>query len=281
MSRVAPIGVAIAGATGRMGRELIQVLQQSTTARLQGALVSPTSPWAGQDAGRLVGIDSLGITLTTKVSEALSNAAVLIDFTTPSATLHHVDLCLQHGKALVIGTTGLDADAQKHIAQTAEHIAVLQSANFSLGVQLLYQLAVTAARVLGAESDIDIIDKHHRHKRDAPSGTALALGERLAHTLKLPWPACSDTVRSGVSEGRKVGKIQFASLRSGEIMGEHRVSFTLAEEQLSITHQAMSRLAFARGAIRAAEWLVHQPAAHYTLQDLLEQSVGQASSSLV
>lgn len=281
MSRVAPIGVAIAGATGRMGRELIQVLQQSTTARLQGALVSPTSPWAGQDAGRLVGIDSLGITLTTKVSEALSNAAVLIDFTTPSATLHHVDLCLQHGKALVIGTTGLDADAQKHIAQTAEHIAVLQSANFSLGVQLLYQLAVTAARVLGAESDIDIIDKHHRHKRDAPSGTALALGERLAHALKLPWPACSDTVRSGVSEGRKVGKIQFASLRSGEIMGEHRVSFTLAEEQLSITHQAMSRLAFARGAIRAAEWLVHQPAAHYTLQDLLEQSVGQASSSLV
>lgn len=272
-----PIGVAIAGATGRMGRALIQVLQQSTTARLQGALVSPTSPWIGQDAGRLVGIDSLGITLTATLSEALSNAAVLIDFTTPSATLHHLDHCRQQGKALVIGTTGLDANAQKHIAQAAQHIAILQSANFSLGVQLLCQLAVNAARVLGEESDIDIIDKHHRHKRDAPSGTALALGERLANILGLPWPACWDTVQPGLSAGRDAGKIQYASVRSGESVGEHCVSFTLAEEQLTITHQAMSRLAFAKGAVRAAQWLVHQPAAHYTLQDLVEQTVSKGS----
>lgn len=272
-----PIGVAIAGATGRMGRALIQVLQQSTTARLQGALVSPTSPWIGQDAGRLVGIDSLGITLTATLSEALSNAAVLIDFTTPSATLHHLDHCRQQGKALVIGTTGLDANAQKHIAQAAQHIAILQSANFSLGVQLLCQLAVNAARVLGEESDIDIIDKHHRHKRDAPSGTALALGERLANTLGLPWPACWDTVQPGLSAGREARKIQCASVRSGESVGEHCVSFTLAEEQLTITHQAMSRLAFAKGAVRAAQWLVHQPAAHYTLQDLVEQTVSKGS----
>ncbi|WP_253307006.1 4-hydroxy-tetrahydrodipicolinate reductase [unidentified bacterial endosymbiont] len=273
-----PIGVAIAGASGRLGRALIQVLQQSTTARLQGALVSPNSPWAGQDAGKLVGVEPLGVILTTNVSEALFKAAVLIDFTTPSATLHHLERCRQQGKAMVIGTTGLEDNAQRLIAQTAQQIAVLQSANFSLGVQLLYQLAASAARVLGTESDIDIIDQHHRHKRDAPSGTALALGERLANTLGLEWPGCLDTVPPGRSTGRAAGKIQFASVRSGETVGEHRVSFTLADEQLSITHQAMSRLAFAKGAVRAAQWLVHQPAAHYTLQDLLEQSVSQGSS---
>jgi 4-hydroxy-tetrahydrodipicolinate reductase len=278
MSRVVPIGVAIAGAAGRLGRALIQLLQQNTAVRLQGALVSPASPWAGQDAGALIGGDPLGILLTTDASEALTNAAVLIDFTTPSATLRHLELCRQQGKAIVIGTTGLDANAQRQIAQAAQHIAVLQSANFSLGVQLLYQLAVHAARVLGEESDIDIIDKHHRHKRDAPSGTALALGEQLATALGLGWPACQDTVQFGLSEERSAKKIQFASVRSGETVGEHSVSFTLAEEQLTITHQATSRLAFAQGAVRAAHWLAHQPAAHYTLQDLLEQSVSKAPS---
>lgn len=278
MCSLVPIGVAIAGASGRMGRALIQVLQQNTQVCLQGALVSPASPWVGQDAGTLVGIDPLGISLTTDVSAVLSNAAVLIDFTTPSATLQHLELCRQQGKAMVIGTTGLEEPAQRLIAQTAQQIAVLQSANFSLGVQLLYQLAAMAARVLGKESDIDIIDQHHRHKRDAPSGTALALGERLANTLGMDWPGCLDTVLPGRSVGRAAGKIQFASVRSGESVGEHRVSFTLADEQLSITHQAMSRLAFAKGAVRAAQWLVHQPAAHYTLQDLLDQSVSQASS---
>jgi 4-hydroxy-tetrahydrodipicolinate reductase len=273
-----PIGVAIAGAAGRLGRALIQVLQHSTTVRLRGALVSPTSPWVGQDAGKLVGVEPLGVILTTNVSEALSKAAVLIDFTTPSATLHHLELCREHRKAIVIGTTGLEDNTQKYISQIAQHIAVLQSANFSLGIQLLYQLAMSAALVLGEESDIDIIDKHHRHKRDAPSGTALVLGEQLANTLGLIWPTCWDTVKSGLSVGREAGKIQCASVRSGETVGEHSVSFTLAEEQLTITHQAMSRLAFAKGALRAAQWLAHQPAAYYTLQDLIEQSLSQAHS---
>ncbi|MEW9824157.1 MAG: 4-hydroxy-tetrahydrodipicolinate reductase [Candidatus Symbiodolus clandestinus] len=263
------IGVTIAGAAGKMGQALLQAIPQQPALVLRGALVASHSPWIGQTVEKQWNLETPSIQYTADLAIAMAQANVLIDFTTPIATRQYLTFCQQQRKALVIGTTGLTEAIQQQIAQVAQHIAILTAANFSLGVQLLYQLATLAASHLGQESDIDIIEHHHRHKRDLPSGTALELAKQVAQAADFSWPTCRQMLQEGIFTGRQPQTIQMVSVRSGEKMGEHTIQFTTATEQLTISHQANSRQAFAQGALQAAQWLAQQPPGLYRLSDIV------------
>lgn len=260
--------LAIFGVTGRMGRAVLQALPEATGVQLTGALTSPGNAAVGRDAGELIGGAKSGVRVSADRDQALAGAKVAIDFTLATAVAENLRACERHRCALVVGATGLDDDVRAALKFAAARLPILVAPNMSLGVAVLDKLAALAARALGHEFDAEIVDLHHRDKADAPSGTALRLGETIAAARGLEFSKAAILSREGHVGPRERGKIGFASVRAGDDVGEHTVLFSGPGETLSLTHRATDRKIFARGALRAAQWLVAQPAGLYSLQDI-------------
>lgn len=262
--------VGILGAAGRMGRTLIEAIQAYDGLTLSVAVDVPGSSLIGADAGELIGGPKLGVAITDSLDKAVLDADVFIDFTVPEATVAHLKLCREAGKKLVVGTTGLSDDQKAMLDAAAGDIAVCFAANYSVGVTLCLKLLDTAAAVLGDDVDIEIIEAHHRHKIDAPSGTALAMGEVVANALGRDLKDCAVYGREGRTGARERSTIGFETIRAGDIVGEHTVMFAADGERIEITHKATSRMNFARGAVRAAHWLGGQDKGLFDMLDVLE-----------
>jgi len=263
------IKVGITGAAGRMGRSLIEAVQQSDDVVLGAAIVRPESSLVGADAGEVAGVGKIGVTLAASVGDVLNDFDVLIDFTTPAATLANIEACAAAGKAMVIGTTGFDAEQKAQFEQGIQDIAVCFASNFSTGVNLCFKLLDMAAKIVGDDSDIEIVEAHHRHKVDAPSGTAISMGEVVADALNRNLGDVAVYGREGQEGPRAKETIGFATVRGGDVVGEHTVSFLADGERIEITHKASSRLAFSRGAVKAAVWSAQQSAGLYDMRDVL------------
>jgi 4-hydroxy-tetrahydrodipicolinate reductase len=265
-----PVRVALFGATGRMGQSLLRAIHDSTEFELVGALASADSPALGQDAGDVAGLNRrFGARVTADRAAALERAEVALDFTLPAATLANVAACRERGVALLVGTTGLAEEARAALEAAAARIAVLKAANTSLGINLLARLVEQAAAALPAEYDIEILDAHHRYKVDAPSGTALTLGEAAAAGRGSALRTLTAGIRTGHAGARREGTIGFAVVRAGDIVGEHTVLYAGPGERLELTHRAHDRMTFAYGALRAADWLRGRAAGQYTMADVL------------
>jgi 4-hydroxy-tetrahydrodipicolinate reductase len=263
------VRVAVTGAAGRMGRVLIEACQQAEGVELGAAVERPGSSVIGVDAGELAGVGRNGVTVVDDLVAVTGDFDVLIDFTRPEVTLANLAVCAQAGRKMVIGTTGFD-DAQKgELRAAAERIAIVFAPNMSVGVNLCLKLLDMAARVLGDEVDIEIIEAHHRHKVDAPSGTALAMGETVAAALGRDLKECAVYGRQGHTGERDRRTIGFETIRAGDIVGDHTVLFAALGERVEITHKASSRMTFAKGAVRAAQWLSGQPSGLFDMQDVL------------
>lgn len=261
--------IAVVGAAGRMGRTLIQSVDATDGVELTVATERPESTLIGADAGELAGIGSNGVKLTADLSSVADQFDVLIDFTGPDATMVHLDICLNAGKKMVIGTTGLSEDQKDRLRQASEKIAIVFAPNMSVGVNLCLKLLETAARVMGEQSDIEIVEAHHRHKVDAPSGTALRMGEVVADTLGRDLKQVAVYGREGQTGARDPKTIGFETIRAGDVVGEHTVWFAMDGERVEITHKASSRLTFANGAVRASAWLDEKVNGLFDMQDVL------------
>lgn len=253
-----------------MGRELVQAIAQSSSMMLSGALEHSTSAFIGLDAGEIAGVGKLGVVISTELADS-NGFDVLIDFSRPLNSLSCLDLCVRQQKPMVIGTTGFDQQQQQAIRVAATQISLVWAANFSVGVNLLLDLLQQAAAVIGENSDIEIVEAHHRYKVDAPSGTALAMGQVIADTLGRDLQRCAVYGRQGQTGQRDKESIGFMAIRAGDIVGEHTAIFADIGERLEITHKASSRMTFARGALRAADWIINQPAGLYSMKDVLAQ----------
>lgn len=260
------IRIGITGVNGRMGGALVQAAQGREDLKLVSATVRRGSELAGTDVGHITGLPPLG--MAAAVSPA-DDVEVVIDFTLPEASLEHVEWCRERGKRIVIGTTGFDSAQRGRIEAAAREIPVVLAPNMSVGVNLCFRLVELAARTVGEASDIEILEAHHRHKADAPSGTALRLGEKAAGALGRDLEELAVYERHGHTGPRPEGTIGFATLRAGDIVGEHTVLFASEGERIEITHKATSRLNFAKGALRAAAWLADKDAGLYDMQDVL------------
>ena len=238
---------------------------------LAAAVDRPGSSLVGTDVGQLLGLEALGVRVTDDLLSVVSAIDVLIDFTVPEATLAHAQVCAESGVPMVIGTTGFTDDQGERLHSITTELAVCRSSNFAPGVNLTFQLVEAAARALGDSVDVEIVEAHHRHKIDAPSGTALRLGEAVACALGRDLSDVAVHAREGRTGVRPRNAIGFNSIRAGDIVGDHTVIFTGDGERLEITHRASSRLAFARGAVTAACWVAQQPAGQYDMQDVLTQ----------
>ncbi|HET7649426.1 MAG TPA: 4-hydroxy-tetrahydrodipicolinate reductase [Gammaproteobacteria bacterium] len=256
------VRIALLGAAGRMGRAIIESAHEFPGVSIGAALVQPDSALLNQLADR-------DLNYSADLEGALTHCDVLIDFATPEATAAALERCVAAGKPVVIGVTGLDAALQRRIEAASRKIAVLTAANMSPGVNLLLQLVRTASAALGDAFDVEIIETHHRHKKDAPSGTALALGEAVAAGRGVTLADHAVYDRAGKPAVRETGSIGFTSIRAGEIVGEHTVLLAGAGERLELTHRANSRATFANGALAAARWLAGKPAGRYTMADVL------------
>jgi len=264
----APLRIAIAGASGRMGRMLIETVLAADGCALAGALDVPGSPALGQDAGAFAG-KATGVTITSDLRSGLADAQVLIDFTRPEGTLAHLAVCRELGVKAVIGTTGF-SDAQKaEIADHARHVAVVFAPNMSVGVNVVMRLLDQAARALSQGYDIEVIEAHHRHKVDAPSGTALQMGEVLAKALGRELKDCAVYAREGVTGERDPSSIGFATIRGGDIVGDHTVLFAGTGERIEISHKSSSRAGYAQGSLRAARFLAGRASGLFTMNDVL------------
>ena len=262
--------VGVTGAAGRMGRTLIEAIAASDYELvLAGALEHPESSLLGADAGELSGLGKNGVKVVGDLAESIADIDVLIDFTVPAATLANVALCAEHGVAMVIGTTGFTAEEQAQIDAAAEKTAICKASNFSTGVNLCFKLLEEAARVLGDEVDIEVYEAHHRHKIDAPSGTALSMGQVVADVLERDLNEVAVYGREGQTGARDKKTIGFATVRAGDIVGDHTVTFAAEGERVEITHKASSRMSFARGAVRAAAWLQDRAPGLYDMRDVL------------
>lgn len=265
----APTRVAISGAGGRMGRTLIQACADIPEVTLCAAVEAPGSEYVGRDAGTLAGIGSSGIEIAPAVSECAGAFDVLVDFTRPAASLENLEACARLEAKAVVGTTGFDEAQRKQIAKLSKDIAVVLAPNMSIGVNLCFKLIDLAASVLGNEVDVEIIEAHHRHKLDAPSGTAVRMGEIIAAALGRNLAQCAVYGRKGQTGERPGETIGFETIRAGDIVGEHTVMFAGTGERVEIVHRASSRLNFARGALRAARWLKGRDRGLYDMQDVL------------
>jgi 4-hydroxy-tetrahydrodipicolinate reductase len=241
------IKIAVAGASGRMGQSIIQSIEQSDKT-------------------------TLGVTLDKgdELNSVIDQFDVLVDFTRPEATLDYLAVCIATGKSMVIGTTGFDDAGLQMIKDAGTKIPVVFAPNMSVGVNLSLKLLEMAAKVIGEESDIEIVEAHHRHKVDAPSGTALKMGEVVANALGRDLSKCAVYGREGIEKPRDRQTIGFSTIRGGDVVGEHTVSFFMEGERVEITHKASSRMTFANGAIRASAWLQGKPAGLYSMQDILD-----------
>jgi 4-hydroxy-tetrahydrodipicolinate reductase len=263
-----PMRVAIAGASGRMGHMLIEAVLAADDLKLAGALDVAGSPAIGHDAAQFLGKTS-GVKIESDLRAGLANAELLIDFTRPEGTLAHLAACRERGVKAVIGTTGF-SDAQKaEIAEHAKHIAIVLAPNMSVGVNVMLKLLDTAARALSQGYDIEVIEAHHRHKVDAPSGTALAMGEVVAAALGRDLKQCAVYGREGITGERDPSTIGFATIRGGDIVGDHTVLFAGTGERIEITHKSASRVSYAQGSLRAARFLADRPAGLYGMTEVL------------
>ncbi len=262
--------IAIAGAGGRMGRELARIVHATPGCVLAGGLEAKGSAYVGMDFGVLFGVTNLGLKITDNPESVMRAVDGVIDFTVPSATLDLIRYTSAFGKVHVIGTTGLDAGGEEAITQAgAAGARIVKTGNFSLGINVLQLLIKRAAAILGDDYDIEVLEMHHRHKIDAPSGTALMLGQSAADGRGINLEKKSVRSRDGHTGARKPGDIGFATLRGGSVVGDHTVMFASDSERIELTHKAQSREMFARGAVRATLWAMGQPAGRYDMQDVL------------
>ena len=261
--------IAVVGAAGRMGRTLVQAVHETPGLDLTVAVERLGSSLVGSDAGELAGVGRLNVPVEEDLAAAVDRFDTLIDFTTPAATLAHLALCRAHGRRAVIGTTGIDAPGRAAIAAAGTEIGIVFAPNMSVGVNLCFRLLELAARVMGEDADIEIVEAHHRHKVDAPSGTALRMGEVIAQTLGRDLAEVAVYGREGRTGERDRRTIGFETIRAGDVVGEHTVWFATVGERVEITHKASSRMTFAKGAVRAAQWLAARPAGLYDMQDVL------------
>jgi 4-hydroxy-tetrahydrodipicolinate reductase len=263
------IRIAVAGAGGRMGRTLVQAVTEAEGLVLGAATERLGSSLIGADAGELAGVGRNGVAVSADLSAAMDSFDVLIDFTAPSATMEHLALCRQAGKRMVIGTTGLDEAQRAAVAVAGDSVGIVFAPNMSVGVNLCLKLIDIAARVLGDEVDIEIIEAHHRHKVDAPSGTALRMGEVVAAALGRDLAEVAVYGRQGHTGARERRTIGFETIRAGDVVGEHSVWFASEGERVEIVHKASSRMTFARGAVRAAAWVAGRETGLFDMQDVL------------
>lgn len=261
--------IAITGAAGRMGRALLEASRATPDIAVTVALGKRGSSVIGADAGEVAGVGRLNVPITDDLAAQANLFDVLIDFTRPEVTLANVALCAAARKKIVIGTTGFDSRQKAEIAAAAGNIAMVMAPNMSVGVNLCFKLLDLAARVLGDEVDVEIVEAHHRHKVDAPSGTALRMGEVVAQALNRDLKSCAVYGREGITGERDRKTIGFATVRAGDIVGDHTVMFAGLGERVEITHKASSRLTFANGALRAAHWLAVKKSGLFDMQDVL------------
>jgi 4-hydroxy-tetrahydrodipicolinate reductase len=260
--------IAVAGASGRMGRMLIEAIANSPEVELSGALDVPGSPAIGSDAGGFSG-QLTGVVIQSDLAKALAGADCLIDFTRPDGTLRHLEYCAAHGVKMVIGTTGFDEDGKAAIRAAAEKVAIVFAPNMSVGLNVTLKLLELAAKSFAEGYDIEIVEAHHRHKVDAPSGTALMMGEVIADALGRDLKDCAVYGREGVTGERDPSTIGFATIRGGDIVGDHTVLFAGTGERIEISHKSSSRVTYAAGALRAARFLADKPNGLYDMQDVL------------
>ncbi|MFZ5557429.1 MAG: 4-hydroxy-tetrahydrodipicolinate reductase [Pseudomonadota bacterium] len=265
---MAHLNIVVAGSSGRMGRALLEAVAQAPDLRLHAALERPGSPFLGKDAGELIGAPN-GVPITERADDALSGADALVDFTRPEGTLAYVGLARARGVNAVIGTTGFSEEQKLAIAAAAQDIGIVMAPNFSVGVNVALRLLDLAARALGEGYDVEIVEAHHRHKVDAPSGTALRMGEVVARALGRDLAQCAVYGREGVTGERPASAIGFAAMRGGDIVGDHTVMFAGIGERVEVTHKASSRATFALGALRAARFLAGKGAGLFDMQDVL------------
>ncbi len=262
------ISIAIAGASGRMGQMLIEAVRAADDCVLSGALDIAASPAIGHDAGAFAG-QTTGVLITADIAQGLKNSRVLIDFTRPEGTMAHLAVCRANGVAMVIGTTGFTDSQKAEIAQAAKHIPIMMAPNMSVGVNVTLKLLEMAAKALATGYDIEIIEAHHRHKVDAPSGTALKMGEVIAEALGRDLKDCAVYAREGVTGERDPSSIGFATIRGGDIVGDHTVLFAGTGERIEITHKSSSRSTYAQGSLRAARFLAGQKSGLFDMFDVL------------
>ena len=265
MTRVAIVGVA-----GRMGKTLVQAVKEAEGLTLGAATERPDSNLIGQDAGVVAGMGKMDVNIAGRLDAVLDDFDVVIDFTAPNATLSHLKGCVPAGKRMVIGTTGFSDDEKKQLEKAARDIGIVFAPNMSVGVNLCFKLLEVASKVLGDEADIEVIEAHHRHKVDAPSGTALHMGEVVAKALGRNLDECAVYGREGRTGPRDAKTIGFETIRAGDIVGEHSVWFALDGERVEIAHKASSRMNFARGAVRAAAWIACKEHGLFDMQDVLD-----------
>jgi 4-hydroxy-tetrahydrodipicolinate reductase len=261
--------IAIAGAAGRMGKILIEAVKLAESVELGAAIVRPGSSLVGVDAGELTATGRNGILTVDNIAAVIDQFDVLIDFTTPENTLANAALCAQHGKKIVIGTTGFTPQQKTELEKILAPVSACIAANFSVGVNLCFKLTELATKVLAENSDIEILEAHHRHKVDAPSGTALRLGEVVAAAAGRDLSKVAVYGREGQTGARARETIGFATVRAGDVVGDHTVLFASEGERVEITHKASSRMAFASGAVRAAHWLMQKDRGIFDMQDVL------------
>ncbi|MGX3021665.1 4-hydroxy-tetrahydrodipicolinate reductase [Ursidibacter sp. B-7004-1] len=262
--------IGVVGAGGRMGRQLIQAVHNAQGVELGAAFERKGSSLVGADAGELAGIGQLGVAVSDDLASQADKFDLLIDFTRPEGTLEHIAFCVAHQKQMIIGTTGFDDAGKQAIKNASEKIAIVFASNYSVGVNLVFKLLEKAAKVMGDYCDIEVIEAHHRHKVDAPSGTALSMGEHIAKTLGRDLKTHGVFAREGITGERKRDEIGFATIRAGDVVGEHSVWFADEGERVEIAHKASSRMTFANGAVRAAKWLQQKQNGLFDMTDVLD-----------
>lgn len=261
--------IAIIGASGRMGKNLIAAVQDAQHCELGAAIVKEGSSLVGADAGEMAGVGKIGVILVDSLNDCVNDFDALIDFTTIGLTMQNLDFCQKHGKAIVIGTTGFSDEEKAQMRTVAESIPVVFAPNMSVGVNLTLKLLAMAAEILGDEYDVEVVEAHHRHKVDSPSGTALRMGEVVAEALGRDLKQCAVYGREGQIGPRTQKEIGFETIRAGDVVGEHSVWFATEGERIEIVHKASSRMTFAKGAVRAALWLEGKSSGLFDMQDVL------------
>ncbi|SDX11031.1 dihydrodipicolinate reductase [Albimonas donghaensis] len=264
-----PIPVTVTGVSGRMGQMLVKAVQENPETELVGATDRPGSDWIGRDLGEAMGAAALGLKVEDDPLEAFARSRAVLDFTTPAASVAHAGLAAQARCVHVIGTTGFEAGHLAAFAAAARHATIVRAGNMSLGVNLLASLTERVAKALGEEFDIEVVEMHHKHKVDAPSGTALMLGEAAAQGRGVSLTDAMVSGRDGITGARETGSIGFSAIRGGDVVGEHDVIFAGAGERLILRHVATDRMLFARGAVRAAIWGQEKQPGEYSMADVL------------
>jgi 4-hydroxy-tetrahydrodipicolinate reductase len=263
-----PLKIAVAGASGRMGRMLIETIRNASDTALVGALDVAGAPGVGTDAAAFLGTPA-GVAIESDIAKGLADAEFLIDFTRPEGTLKHLEYCAAHGIKMIIGTTGFDDTGKKAIAEAAQKTAIMFAPNMSVGVNVTMKLLEMAAKSFAEGYDIEIIEAHHRHKVDAPSGTAIKMGEVIAEALGRDLKDVAVYAREGITGEREPSTIGFSTIRGGDIVGDHTVLFAGIGERIEITHKSASRVTYAHGSLRAARFLAQKQNGLYDMQDVL------------